>query len=120
MLAWSFYARCQRQQIIHCEPASFDDGYSANQRLAHGERAGFVDDEGVDFRERFEGFRVADEHSDVRATAGALAEAAAKLPPDSWPNLVIWTTGEHNEGSQRFYDRLGMRQEKKVYYVMDV
>jgi len=33
---------------------------------------------------------------------------------------VIWTTGEHNEGSQRFYDRLGMRREKKVYYVMDV
>ncbi len=33
---------------------------------------------------------------------------------------VIWTTGEHNEGSQRFYDRLGMRQEKKVYYVMDL
>ena len=33
---------------------------------------------------------------------------------------VIWTTGEHNEGSRRFYDRLGMRQEKKVYYVMDV
>jgi GNAT superfamily N-acetyltransferase len=33
---------------------------------------------------------------------------------------VIWTTGERNEGSQRFYDRLGMRREKKVYYVMDL
>jgi GNAT superfamily N-acetyltransferase len=33
---------------------------------------------------------------------------------------VIWTTGEHNKGSQRFYDRLGMRREEKVYYVMDV
>ena len=33
---------------------------------------------------------------------------------------VIWTTGEGNSGSQRFYDRLGMRREKKVYYVMDV
>ena len=32
---------------------------------------------------------------------------------------VIWTTGEHNGGAQRFYDRLGMRREKKVYYVMD-
>ncbi len=32
---------------------------------------------------------------------------------------VIWTTGEANAGSQRFYDRLGMRREKKVYYVMD-
>ena len=32
---------------------------------------------------------------------------------------VIWTTGEQNAGSQRFYDRLGMRREKKVYFVMD-
>ena len=33
---------------------------------------------------------------------------------------VIWTTGEHNDGSQRFYDRLGIRREKKVHFVMDV
>jgi len=33
---------------------------------------------------------------------------------------VLWTTGEANSGSQRFYDRLGIRREKKVYYVMDV
>ena len=33
---------------------------------------------------------------------------------------VIWTTGEGNSGSQRFYDRLGMKREGKVYYVMDV
>jgi GNAT superfamily N-acetyltransferase len=33
---------------------------------------------------------------------------------------VIWTTGEHNKGSQRFYDRLGMRREGKVNYVMDL
>jgi GNAT superfamily N-acetyltransferase len=33
---------------------------------------------------------------------------------------VIWTTGEHNKGSQRFYDRLGIRREGKVYYVLDV
>ena len=32
---------------------------------------------------------------------------------------VIWTTNETNAGSQRFYDRLGIRREKKVYYVMD-
>ena len=32
--------------------------------------------------------------ADVRATAEALADAAAKLPPDSWPHLVTWTTGE--------------------------
>src|SRR5580704_3372502 len=29
------------------------------------------------------------------------------------------STGEANAGSQRFYDRLGIRREKKVYYVMD-
>lgn len=33
---------------------------------------------------------------------------------------VIWTTGEQNSGSQRFYDRLGMRREKKAYFVMDI
>ena len=33
---------------------------------------------------------------------------------------VIWTTNEANSGSQRFYDRLGLRREKKVYYVMDL
>ncbi len=33
---------------------------------------------------------------------------------------VLWTTGEENTGAQRFYDRLGMRRVKKVYYVMDV
>jgi GNAT superfamily N-acetyltransferase len=33
---------------------------------------------------------------------------------------VLWTTGEDNAGAQRFYDRLGMRREKKVYYVMDI
>jgi maleylpyruvate isomerase len=32
--------------------------------------------------------------ADVRATAEALADAAAKLPPDSWQHLVTWTTGE--------------------------
>jgi len=33
---------------------------------------------------------------------------------------VIWTTGEKNTGAQRFYDRLGIRREGKVYYVMDI
>jgi GNAT superfamily N-acetyltransferase len=32
---------------------------------------------------------------------------------------VIWTTGGDNVDAQRLYDRLGMRREKKVYYVMD-
>ena len=43
--------------------------------------------------------------------------ALAKVRGDT---RVLWTTGEDNAGSQRFYDRLGMRREKKVYYVMDV
>jgi RimJ/RimL family protein N-acetyltransferase len=33
---------------------------------------------------------------------------------------VPWTTTEDNVGAQRLYDRLGMRREKKVYYVIDV
>ena len=33
---------------------------------------------------------------------------------------VLWTTDEENTGAQRFYDRLGMKRIKKVYYVMDV
>ena len=33
---------------------------------------------------------------------------------------VLWTTGERNTGAQKLYDRLGMRREKKAYYVMDV
>lgn len=32
---------------------------------------------------------------------------------------VIWTTSESNSGAQRFYDHLGIRREKKVYYVME-
>ena len=33
---------------------------------------------------------------------------------------VIWTAADWNTGAQRFYDRLGMRREGKVYYVMDI
>jgi len=32
--------------------------------------------------------------ADVRATAEALADVAAKLPPEAWQHLVTWTTGE--------------------------
>jgi maleylpyruvate isomerase len=32
--------------------------------------------------------------ADVHATAEALADAAAKLPPDAWQHQVTWTTGE--------------------------
>ena len=49
-----------------------------------------------------------------------LIEAIRALGQERGNTRVIWTTGEANSGSQRFYDRLGMRREKKVYYVMDL
>ena len=48
-----------------------------------------------------------------------LIEAIRAMARERGDSRVIWTTGEGNSGSQRFYDRLGMRREKKVYYVMD-
>ena len=33
---------------------------------------------------------------------------------------VIWTTGEENSGAQRFYDKLGIKREGKINYVMDL
>jgi GNAT superfamily N-acetyltransferase len=48
-----------------------------------------------------------------------LIEAIRALARERGNTRVIWTTGEDNSGSQRFYDRLGMRREEKVYYVMD-
>ncbi|MBI2738175.1 MAG: GNAT family N-acetyltransferase [Rhodospirillales bacterium] len=49
-----------------------------------------------------------------------LIEAIRALAKSRGDTRVLWTTGEDNAGAQRFYDRLGMRREKKVYYVMDV
>ena len=49
-----------------------------------------------------------------------LIEGIRALAKERGDTRVIWTTGEQNAGSQRFYDRLGMRREKKVYFVMDV
>jgi GNAT superfamily N-acetyltransferase len=49
-----------------------------------------------------------------------LIEAIRTLARKHGATRVLWTTGEHNTGAQKFYDRLGMRREKKVYYVMDV
>ena len=48
-----------------------------------------------------------------------LIEGIRALAKERGDTRVIWTTGEQNEGSQRFYDRLGMRREKKVYFVME-
>ena len=49
-----------------------------------------------------------------------LIEAIRALARSRGDTRVLWTTGEDNAGAQRFYDRLGMRRQKKVYYVMDV
>jgi ribosomal protein S18 acetylase RimI-like enzyme len=48
-----------------------------------------------------------------------LIEAIRALARQRGDSRVIWTTGEDNKDAQRFYDRLGMRREKKVYYVME-
>ncbi len=49
-----------------------------------------------------------------------LIEAIRALAKERGDTRVIWTTGVGNKGSQRFYDRLGIRREDKVYYVMDI
>lgn len=49
-----------------------------------------------------------------------LIEAIQALAKERGDTRVLWTTTEDNVGAQRFYDRLGMRREKKIYYVMDV
>jgi GNAT superfamily N-acetyltransferase len=49
-----------------------------------------------------------------------LIEGIRTLARQRGDTRVLWTTGEGNTGAQRFYDRLGMKREKKVYYVMDV
>jgi maleylpyruvate isomerase len=38
--------------------------------------------------------------ADVRATAGALAAAAAAMPPGAWQNPVTWTTGQQTPPSR--------------------
>ena len=55
-----------------------------------------------------------------RGVGEQLIEGIRALARERGDTRVIWTTGEQNAGSQRFYDRLGMRREKKVYFVMDV
>ena len=48
-----------------------------------------------------------------------LVESIRALACERGDTRVIWTTAEGNSGSQRFYDRLGIRREQKVCYVMD-
>ncbi len=49
-----------------------------------------------------------------------LIEAIRALAKQRGDTRVIWTTGIDNTGSQRFYDRLGIRRIEKVYYAMDI
>jgi len=51
---------------------------------------------------------------------GKLIEAIRALAIRRGDTRVLWTTDPENEGSLRFYDRLGMCRQAKVYYVMDV
>ena len=49
-----------------------------------------------------------------------LIEGIRALARERGDTRVVWTTGIDNEGSQRFYDRLGIQRIAKVYYAMDV
>jgi GNAT superfamily N-acetyltransferase len=49
-----------------------------------------------------------------------LIEAIRALAKERGDTRVIWTTGADNAGSQRFYDRLGIRRIEKVYYALDI
>jgi maleylpyruvate isomerase len=44
--------------------------------------------------------------ADVRATAAAPAEAAARMPPGAWQNLVTWTTGQQTPAEMVARSRL--------------
>jgi ribosomal protein S18 acetylase RimI-like enzyme len=48
-----------------------------------------------------------------------LIDAIRDLAQQRGSTRVLWTTGVANTRAQAFYDRLGMRREDKVYYVMD-
>jgi GNAT superfamily N-acetyltransferase len=59
-------------------------------------------------------------HARSMGVGERLIDAIREFARQRGISRVIWTTGERNEGAQRFYDRLGLRREKKVYYAMDV
>jgi maleylpyruvate isomerase len=44
--------------------------------------------------------------ADVRATAGAFADAAAAMPPGAWQNPVRWTTGQQTAAEMIVRSRL--------------
>jgi maleylpyruvate isomerase len=45
--------------------------------------------------------------ADVRATASAMADAAAQMPRDAWQNQVTWTTGQDDPAEMVVRSRLG-------------
>ena len=58
-------------------------------------------------------------HARSSGVGERLIDAIRELARKRGDSRVIWTTNEDNTASQRFYDRLGIRRDKKVYYVMD-
>jgi GNAT superfamily N-acetyltransferase len=59
-------------------------------------------------------------HARSEGVGERLIDAIRELAQQRGVSRVIWTTGEQNTGSQRFYDRLGIRREQKVFYAMDL
>jgi GNAT superfamily N-acetyltransferase len=49
-----------------------------------------------------------------------LIEGIRALARERGDKRVVWTTGVDNTGSQRFYDRLGIKRIEKIYYAMDI
>ena len=69
MLTGLLETRGDAKQFVSYRWGLRDD--AEHSRLAFGERAGFVDDQGVDFFHGLEGFGVLDQDSGVGAAAGA-------------------------------------------------
>jgi GNAT superfamily N-acetyltransferase len=58
-------------------------------------------------------------HARSEGVGERLIDAIRELAAKRGDTRVVWTTSEWNTGAQRFYERLGARREKKVYYVID-
>ena len=82
---------------------------SSQLRFAFGERAGFVDDQGVDFFENFQSFGIFDEH--------ARASAAADTNHDRHRRGETEGAGarddEHGDGVHQSVGETGLRAEEK-------
>src|SRR5260370_11121034 len=69
MLAKALEARGHGKERSVRETISSEYLYACDARLAFGQRAGFVDNQGIHLGESFEGFGVANEHAGMRAAA---------------------------------------------------